>query len=135
MKTIRTVHNGDAADHGAADHGAADEGDATRAQEEAGSAKGAVAQKVTGKLLCHALGSRLNYIPNKEASLTEQNTESLLTMARVTGRKSEVKKLTHELVEHAAIGMAKRAYVATYCHITGDIHSELTKQKLPGMIA
>ena len=56
-------------------------------------------------------------------------------MKRVTGRKSEVKKLVCEFVEQTAIELAKRSYAATYCHITGDTHSQLIKQRIAGMIA
>ena len=56
-------------------------------------------------------------------------------MERVAGRKSTAIKKTREFVEQAAIAMANRAYAATCCHITGETHSQLTKQSTPRMFA
>ena len=109
-------------------------------EPKAGESRGEQQEKGDGaethsrkKLHCHQLGSRAP--AQKGTDPAEQNIESLLTMERVTGRKTLTNKRTRDFVEQTAIGMAKRSYAATYCHITGDIHSQLTKQKLAGMIA
>ena len=115
-----------AGEDGDGDCGDADGGE----QEEKGDGGETHSRK---KLHCHQLGSRAP--AKKGTDPAEQNIESLLTMERVTGSKTLTRQLTRDFVEQTAIGMTKRSYAATYCHITGDIHSQLAKQTLAGMIA
>ena len=119
-----------AQEDGDGDCGDADGGE----QEVIDSAKGDGGKPHSSKKLQrHQLGGRVP--APKGTDSAEQNIESLLSMKRVTGRKSEVKKLVCEFVEQTAIELAKRSYAATYCHITGDTHSQLIKQRIAGMIA
>ena len=119
----------------AEEDGDGDSGDADGGEQEViGSAKGDGGKPHSSKKLQrHQLGGRAP--APKGTDSAEQNIESLLSMKRVTGRKSEVKKLVCEFVEQTAIELAKRSYAATYCHITGDTHSQLIKQRIAGMIA
>ena len=119
----------------AEEDGDGDSGDADGGEQEViGSAKGDGGKPHSSKKLQrHQLGGRVP--APKGTDSAEQNIESLLSMKRVTGRKSEVKKLVCEFVEQTAIELAKRSYAATYCHITGDTHSQLIKQRIAGMIA
>jgi hypothetical protein len=119
----------------AEEDGDGDSGDADGGEQEViDSAKGDGGKPHSSKKLQrHRLGGRVP--APKGTDSAEQNIESLLSMKRVTGRKSEVKKLVCEFVEQTAIELAKRSYAATYCHITGDTHSQLIKQRIAGMIA
>ena len=119
----------------AEEDGDGDSGDADGGEQEViDSAKGDGGKPHSSKKLQrHQLGGRVP--APKGTDSAEQNIESLLSMKRVTGRKSEVKKLVCEFVEQTAIELAKRSYAATYCHITGDTHSQLIKQRIAGMIA